>query len=1193
MRQLRRFILLFVLAAGFALTSAPLTASAQGTASLSGFVFVDRTLDGVYDIGEFMLPGTELTLMRGKDEAAIAVGSFTTGQDGRYIFDALSAGEYYIKVLLQGDFVFAPYQPGGSIAIPAAARSSRTAAITLNEGEQAQDKALIGAIDEIAASFLRITAFGDDNANGGRFSSEPLLRNVQLEVQFELDGRYYTIASVKTGKEGLATIDRVPPGSYVLAATLPSPYIIGPLGAKISPFYNVVLPSGSNFGRSAPFRLPVKGSLGLGVGGVKTGAAQGRVWQDSNFNGNQDSDEPGVAGVVLDLKHQTLAVSHQATSDAQGNYSFTSLHAGAYTLSTTLSDQLMFTISGGSSLFSLDDSRSASAQINVAVEQTLPIKPIGVIPNTSLAVLAFHDSNVNGQLDVGELPFAGAQLEVLKNDRLITSAGTDQAGEALIPLLRGGDIQLRLTLPDGQIFSVAGGEGGNVFFSEKASNSLIIPYTLEPGTKGGLRAAVTLPAILAGNLYEDQNSSGTYDVGETMLPGFTVQALNTAGTIVGVAQTDARGHYQLPALIPGTYTARIMLISPFIFSSAPGGSAAMVNKITSQTAEFGQAEPVTLAAGQTLDNMDGAIFRSGVVQGDVLLGDEQDQFAGQQGGLQGVFVELLDEDGVPVSEYTVATTNESGHFLLKGALPGTYALRYTLPQDAAFSKPLTDNASFVSKPFPINASEELQTVPLYAVKTGTYSGTVYLDVNVDGSMGQGDTPIGGAMVQLISKTAANSRETLSGGDGNYVLSKLRPGKYTLILTLPEGKLISYDEASPMSPATSNTSAVETEITMGLVSRGNMIAAVNAHKLMGAVYFDNNLNGAAQPDEPGLSLELKLRHVLSGVEFTVTSDANGLYEVPLLFPGAYQLSATLAKDFELFAPAGATNAGLTWELPFVLSSGGAATKQDIGLVQFGSLSGTIWDMGGGQTAAEGVQLRLLDAASNRQVSEATTDAQGAYRFDRLYPGEYSVQVTLKAGFRFAREIDSRMTRFSLITSDGSIVNKEAGRSLPLTLAMNEDKASQDIGMGAMGKMGDFAWLDLDRDGMQDADEPGVPDIRINLYQHGQLAAQAVTDAYGRYLFGELYPGAYSVEVTMPPELKATKHQTEFKLVASILPQAAGTTVTAEEISVPSGGRNLNCDFGFALVQDGLLPLSMQNLPQKDWTPLVPTVPRRMR
>ena len=1193
MRQFRRLIVLIALAAGIVLATVPQISASQGTASLSGFVFVDRTLNGVYDIGEFMLPGTELTLMLGKDESAAPVSSVTSGQDGRYLFSGLAAGEYYIKVLLQGDYVFSPYQPAGSLAIPAASRSSRTAVFTLDQDEQSRDRVLVGAIDETAASFLRIVAFGDDNANGGRFSSEPLLRNVQLEVQFELDGQYYTIASAKTGKEGLASIDRVPPGNYVLAATLPAPYIIGPLGTKISQFYNSILPSGSNFGRSAPFRLPVKGSLGMGVGGVKTGAAQGRVWLDSNFNGSQDSNEPGVAGTVINLRHQSMDISHQTTSDTQGNYSFTSLHAGTYALSTVLPDGQMFTIAGGHSLFSPDESRSASAQITVAAEQTLPIKPIGVIPNTSLAVLAFHDSNVNGLLDAGELPFAGAQLEVFKKERLIVSASTDASGLALIPLLRGGDMQLRLALPDGQIFSVAAQEGGNAFFSERASNSLLLSYTLEPGTKGELRAAVTLPALIAGNLYEDRNYSGTFDAGEPMLAGFTVQALNAAGTVVGEAVTDDRGHYQLPALIPGTYTTRILLKSPYIFSSAPGGSAAMVNRFNSQTAEYGQAEPVVLSAGQTLENLDGAVFRSGVVQGDVLLGDVQDQFSGQLGGLGGVYVELMDEDGVPVSEYTVASTNDQGHFLLKGALPGTYALRYTLPKDASFSKPLTDDLTYLTGLFTVQASEELQADPIFAVKTGTYSGIVYLDVNINGSMDPGDTPVGGAQVQLVSATAERSKSTLSAGDGSYLLRDLRPGSYTLVLTLPEGKLLSYDANSPLSPAVSNSSSVELEITMGMESAGNMMAVVNTHRLMGRVFFDNNLDGIAQEVEPGLGTELKLRHMLSGVQFTASSDASGLYEIPLLFPGAYLLSMTLAEDFELFSPDGASKTGMAWEFPLLLSSGGAATKQDIGLVQFGSLSGVFWDMGGGTKDIDGLQVRLLDASNNERAGETRTDALGAYRFDRLYPGRYSIQVTLETGFRFAREIDSQLTRFSLITTDGSLVNKEAGQSQPFTLAMNEDKTAQDIGIGAMGILGDFAWLDIDQDGMQDAGEPGVPGILIDLYQHGQLAAQAQTDAYGRYLFNELYPGPYSVEVTMPPELITTRHQTEFKLVASILPQSSGTTVTAENVIVPSGGRNLSCDFGFALVREGILPASMQNLPQKDWTPLVPTVPRRMR
>jgi hypothetical protein len=110
MQHLRRLALLFALAAGFALTPAPLVAAAQGSASISGLVFIDRNLNGLYDAGEYLLPSAELTLMHGTDATAVQAGSTASGQDGRYMFSGLAAGDYYIKVLLQGEYVFAPFQ---------------------------------------------------------------------------------------------------------------------------------------------------------------------------------------------------------------------------------------------------------------------------------------------------------------------------------------------------------------------------------------------------------------------------------------------------------------------------------------------------------------------------------------------------------------------------------------------------------------------------------------------------------------------------------------------------------------------------------------------------------------------------------------------------------------------------------------------------------------------------------------------------------------------------------------------------------------------------------------------------------------------------------------------------------------------------------------------------------------------------
>lgn len=118
-------------------------------------------------------------------------------------------------------------------------------------------------------------------------------------------------------------------------------------------------------------------------------------------------------------------------------------------------------------------------------------------------------------------------------------------------------------------------------------------------------------------------------------------------------------------------------------------------------------------------------------------------------------------------------------------------------------------------------------------------------------------------------------------------------------------------------------------------------------------------------------------------------------------------------------------------------------------------------------------------------------------------------------------------------------------------------------------------------MQDEGELPVPGIEIALYQYGELINEATTDQYGHYLFTDLYPGVYTVRVTMHKELKATVHQTDFPLVASVLPESDELTVEAEGIVVPSNGRNLSCDFGFVLRKAGQYPEAMSTTLPTSW------------
>jgi hypothetical protein len=161
------------------------------------------------------------------------------------------------------------------------------------------------------------------------------------------------------------------------------------------------------------------------------------------------------------------------------------------------------------------------------------------------------------------------------------------------------------------------------------------------------------------------------------------------------------------------------------------------------------------------------------------------------------------------------------------------------------------------------------------------------------------------------------------------------------------------------------------------------------------------------------------------------------------------------------------------------------------------------------------------------------------------------------------------------------NNGSGVSHAFRINMGEHENDMDLGAVKPGMLGDTVWLDENGNGLQDAGESGIPGIIVTVYQYGEKVAETVTDAYGHYLFTDLFPGVYTVEVTMPKEIRTTTMRTDYPMVASVLPESNETTVQVEGIVVPSGSRNLNCDFGFTLRKKNKYPAMMANPPQTDW------------
>ena len=66
-----------------------------------------------------------------------------------------------------------------------------------------------------------------------------------------------------------------------------------------------------------------------------------------------------------------------------------------------------------------------------------------------------------------------------------------------------------------------------------------------------------------------------------------------------------------------------------------------------------------------------------------------------------------------------------------------------------------------------------------------------------------------------------------------------------------------------------------------------------------------------------------------------------------------------------------------------------------------------------------------------------------------------------------------------------------------------------------KLGDYVWEDIDRDGIQDFMEEGVPNVTVRLKDAmGTVIDSTLTEANGYYLFDSLPPGTYSVWFVLP-------------------------------------------------------------------------------
>ncbi len=174
---------------------------------------------------------------------------------------------------------------------------------------------------------------------------------------------------------------------------------------------------------------------------------------------------------------------------------------------------------------------------------------------------------------------------------------------------------------------------------------------------------------------------------------------------------------------------------------------------------------------------------------------------------------------------------------------------------------------------------------------------------------------------------------------------------------------------------------------------------------------------------------------------------------------------------------------------------------------------------------GVTVELLtpDGEGNWvKATSTTTDSYGLYEF-YWNASSYKVRFVLPQGYQFTATDQG---------SDDSVdsdANPETGETEEFTVPTGGEDLTRDAGLWAPSNLGDYVWEDINGDGIQDADEPGIAGVTLTLEGDtngdgvSDVSLTTATDQNGYYSFDNLAAGSYVVSVdagTIPVNFFAT-------------------------------------------------------------------------
>lgn len=925
------------------------------------------------------------------------------------------------------------------------------------------------------------------------------------------------------------------------------------------------------------------------------------VWHDMNANGLQDESEPGIPDQTIEIFESTGAKVQSVVSAETGDCLFNLTKGGKYFLKWISDEQFMPTIliTGGDSTLNNDFYTEGS----IYRTQTFSLKKfeqiihhgLGLIKPAKISGQLWHDLNGNNQKDPDD-PVLTSQVTLYENGTIVNQQIPDETGKFEFSKLSPGNYICCFERPVGSILPsnstwIAGNAGSDLLTCSKTIQLSQEQHAENSGT------GILFYGQSEGKAWLDTNENGIMEPEEPAIPGIGVSLLDSSvPDAVSESLTDENGRFEFKNIYPGTYKLEIKVQENYNVTNPMISSDHTVNSwfYKSDSSYFTEAFLISSGTEKPFLNA-GFIYKKAGISGQVWLDENRNGMPDEtENGFNGITIHLLNiENQLVQSVLTTDDQNgEKGFYQFTDILPGSYFLKFEMTDlyiptlsihdlGGSVSVITDQNGPYTSDVFELLPGENLEQ--MHAGLSWNYAkvnGRIWGDNNENGIQDIGERGISGVLLQLINQENEMVAQVYSGDGmhaelGTYSFENIIPSTCFIQMIPGDAAYIPtlYQAGNqPDSDSDFDKEDLNIRTDWLTLSPGSVFYHVDG----GLITKDNSIGGQVWHDENYDGLKNDPDLFISGVEVLLfrengdeiartNTDIEGKYLFKELSIGHYYLQFQ-PGDSWVFTVSNPTPVGLNSDVSHAFGTGTTPlielvhetymTDIDAGLTpNFSEIQSYIWvdDNGNGlQDADESgvgeILVRLFDAENtpiSEKISQNSGSEIGRCLFEQVIPGTYYLVYELPSRYKPTVHIPGLQDLNSDIFMENSVI-----RTPEFNLAGGSTLSELDAGLQIRyATIGDFVWLDSNRNGRQDDEESGMNDIPVFLMNSSGeavgITVSGTNDQTGRsgfYRFEQILPGNYYIKVDIPGINEITGHYNVYSDLNSKLTGNLGVGTT---------------------------------------------------